>query len=70
MNVKWTMEHLYVARNAQGVIVGVSDVKPPEYTEEVSNVSKGHLSASQIRARDRIDRINARKLELRRKFRP
>jgi hypothetical protein len=45
--MKWRREELYVARNAQGVIIGVSDAKPNEYIPDDLKASTSHLRASE-----------------------
>lgn len=45
--MKWKRELLYVARNAHGVIVGVSDVEPCNYIIDRLRGCTGHSEVSE-----------------------
>lgn len=56
--MKWTREFLYVARNAQGVVVGVQELKPHIDESEIENDSKPPSRRSSEEVKKEANEIN------------
>lgn len=56
--MKWTAELMYIARNDHGVIVGIQQEKPPEYSDTIRKaVEKPSRASSNEQEKERIKKI-------------